>query len=123
MSPAASALIQDVTTQDGQVSPDRLAHHLQIDIEQLAAAAGLPSDSFSTTTGIIAASSQGRLRDVLDILSRVVEWAGSGPAAIVWYHSRPLEGFGNQTAADLVKAGRSEAVRHHISALERGGYA
>jgi hypothetical protein len=66
---------------------------------------------------------QTRLRDTAEIMSRVQGWAGSEAAAFAWYRSQPLPGFGNQTAEDLVKAGRAGAVKRYLAEIDGGGYA
>ncbi len=64
-----------------------------------------------------------RLRDLAEILSRATPWAGSIQLAYAWYRSQPPPSFGDQTAEDLVKQGRAEAVKSYLSRIAVGGYA
>ena len=69
---------------------------------------------------LTAPATQGRLRDVhRDHRRRVLPWAGSVPHAFAWYRAQPLPSFGDQTAEDLVKAGRAEAVKAYRRAASR----
>jgi hypothetical protein len=43
--------------------------------------------------------------------------------AFAWYRSQPLPSFGDQTAEDLVRAGRAEHVLSYLSRIASGGYA
>jgi hypothetical protein len=60
---------------------------------------------------------------VAEIISRVLPWAGSVPQAFAWYRAQPLPAFGDQTPEDLVKEGRVEALKAHLSRIAVGGYA
>jgi hypothetical protein len=108
---------------DGMVEPARLTNELRISKQELATAAGLSRDAVSKTARLKAPATQGRLRDFIEIIARVLPWAGSVPHAFAWYRAQPLASFGDQTAEDLVKAGRAEAVKAYLSRLAVGGYA
>lgn len=112
-----------VLRSDGMVEPARLTNELQISKQELATAAGLSRDAVSKTARLKAPATQGRLRDFIEIIARVLPWAGSVPHAFAWYRAQPLPSFGDQTAEDLVKAGRAEAVKAYLSRLAVGGYA
>jgi hypothetical protein len=43
--------------------------------------------------------------------------------AFAWYRSQPLPPFGDQTAEDLVKEGRAEAVKTYLNRIALGGCA
>ena len=64
-----------------------------------------------------------RLTDLNEIINRVEPWEGSKAAAFTWFRSKPLPSFGDQTAEDLVKAGRGEAVKRYLARVAVGGYA
>ena len=70
-----------------------------------------------------APATQSRLRDMAEVLNRIRGWAGSPEAAFAWYRSQPIPAFGDLTAEDLVKAGRAEALKRHLSRMAAGGYA
>lgn len=66
---------------------------------------------------------QNRLRDLAEILQRTTPWAGSVSQAYAWFNVQPLPSFGDRTAAELLRAGRVEAVKFYLARLEVGGYA
>ena len=63
------------------------------------------------------------MRDVVEIINRILPFAGSVPQAFAWYRSQPLPSFGDRTTEDLVKEGRAEAVKEYLSRIAVGGYA
>ena len=90
---------------------------------RIAFALGLSRDAVSKTARLKAPATQGRLRDVVEIIVRVLPWAGSVPQAFAWYRAQPLPSFGDQTAEDLVKEGRADVVRAYLARIAIGGYA
>lgn len=107
----------------GIVATDRLAEELRITKQELANATGLSRDAVSKSARLKADATQARLRDVVEIINRVLPWSGSVQQAFAWYRSQPLPSFGDQTAEDLVKDGRAEAVKRYLSRIALGGYA
>jgi hypothetical protein len=122
MAEAASAFLADVMRPDGCVAPDGLSSELRITKGELAIASGLSRDAVSKTTRLKARATQARLRDVVEIINRVMPWAGSAPQAFAWYRAQPLPSFGDRTAEDLVKEGRAEVVKSYLSRIAVGGY-
>jgi hypothetical protein len=120
---AAQMDLRDVYRPDGTIEPNKLTEELRVSKAELANAAGLSRDAVSKTDRLNAPSTQRRLREVVEIIMRVVPWAGSVPQAFAWYRAQPLPSFGDQTAEDLVKQGRAEAVRKYLSRIAVGGYA
>ena len=118
-----SDFITDVLGGDGMVLTDRLSDRLRVTRLQLAATAGLSRDAVTKTARLSSPATQARLRDVIEIINRIRPWTGSVEAALAWYRSQPIPAFGDQTAEDLVKTGRAEAVKQHLSRLAAGGYA
>jgi hypothetical protein len=123
MASAALDLLSEVFAENGTIHPDRLSDRLRIIRLQLAAAIGLSKDAITKQSRLQAPKTQARLRDAFEILNRVRGWAGSDEAAFAWYRSAPLPSFGDMTAEDLVKQGRAEAVKRHISRMAAGGHA
>lgn len=113
----------DLVRADGAIETTRLADRLGVDKRVLAVAAGLSRDAVSKSARLNSASTQARLRDVVEIILRAQPWAGSLPQAFAWYRAQPLPSFGDQTAEDLVKAGRAEAVKAYLARIAVGGYA
>lgn len=62
-------------------------------------------------------------RDTAEILNRVSHWCGGPVQALAWFRSQPLPSFGDLTAEDLLKAGRTAALRAYLSRIAEGGYA
>ena len=112
-----------MTGQSATISPTIVAGRLRITMTELACALGLSRESVSKQSRAASVITQQRLRDLMEILNRAVPWAGSELAAFAWYRSQSLSSFGDRTAEDLVRAGRSEAVMRHLSRLEEGGFA
>lgn len=107
---------------DGHVNIDELVDSLRITKAELAMAAGLSRDAVSKKSRLESTRTQQRLRELVEIINRVLPWAGSLQLAFAWYRSQPLPSFGGMTPEDLVKAGRAEAVRHYLSRVNAGGY-
>jgi hypothetical protein len=108
---------------DGMIEPGLLIHELRITKTELATASGLSRDAVFKKSRLKARATQARLRDVAEIIGRVLPWAGSVPQAFAWYRAQSIPSFGDQTPEDLVKEGRAEAVKAYLSRIAVGGYA
>jgi hypothetical protein len=115
--------LDTVISHDGMVEPDQLSKALRITKGELAAASGLSRDAVSKTRRLQAPATQARLREVTEIINRILPWCGSVPQAFAWYRSQPIPAFGDQTAEDLVRAGRSEHLKSYLAGITVGGYA
>ena len=120
---AARDFLSDVVAGDGFIATDRLTGELRITKLELANAAGLSREAVSKSARLKAPSTQARLRDVVEIINRILPWAGSVQQAFAWYRTQPIPSFGDQMAEDLVKEGRAEAVKRYLSRIAVGGYA
>jgi transcriptional regulator with XRE-family HTH domain len=120
---AEPTFLDQVITRDGVLEPDQLSHALRITKGELAAASGLSRDAVSKTRRLQAPATRSRLREVAEIINRILPWFGSVPRAFAWYRSQPIPAFGDQTAEDLVRAGRSEHLNRYLSGIAVGGYA
>ncbi|MBU2714221.1 antitoxin Xre/MbcA/ParS toxin-binding domain-containing protein [Zooshikella harenae] len=118
-----SEFISDVIGKDGNVHTDPLVAALHITKVELALATGLSADAVSKKSRALTRKSQTRLREVIEIINRILPWTDSVYAAFAWYRSQPLPSFGGLTAEDLVKQGKAEAVRKYLSRIAEGGYA
>lgn len=114
---------QDLIRPDGTVALDTLLHGFRLTETELVGLLGVSVASTNEAPQLNDPASQRRLRDFVDILARIAPWAGSMPQAYVWFTSQPLTPFGEQTAAELVREGRIEAIRSYISRIAIGGYA
>jgi hypothetical protein len=117
------AFLDEVISRKGLIEPDRLSEVLRVTKGELAAASGLSRDAISKTPRLRAPATQARLREVVEIINRILPWCGSVPQAFAWYRSQPLPAFGDQTAEDLVRAGRVEHLRSFLAGIAVGGYA
>ena len=61
--------------------------------------------------------------EMLEIVGRIVDWAGGEKQAMAWYRAEPIPAFGGRTAEALVKSGNATAVRDYVDHLATGGYA
>ncbi len=115
--------VQDLTQTDGTIAIDELTQALHLTKTDLATVLGMSRDSLSKTTRLSSITTQRKLRDFVDILTRVAPWAGSVPQAFAWFRAQPLPSFGDQTPADLMREDRADAVKAYISRIAVGGYA
>jgi hypothetical protein len=123
VNPPPVSFLSEVIGQDGWIEPGLLILQFRITKTELASASGLSRDAVFKHSRVNARATQARLRDVAEIISRVLPWAGSVPQAFAWYRAQPLPAFGDQTPEDLVKEGRVEALKAHLSRIAVGGYA
>ena len=123
VTPPPATFLKDVMGHDGQIATDLFIRELRINKTELAMALGLSRDSVSKVSRLKSPATQARLRDVAEILNRVLPWTGSAPQAFAWYRAQSMPSFGDRTAEDLVKEGRAEAVKAHLSRIAVGGCA
>ena len=117
------SFLEMVYNPDGLISTDSLTEGLHITKAELALATGLSRDAVSKRNRLASHSTQARLRDVIEIMNRILPWTGSMAAAFAWYRSQPLPSFGDVTAEQLIKQGRAEAVKRYLDRITLGGYA
>jgi hypothetical protein len=117
--PKAAKALDD----DGLVTLDRLTVELGMSKSQIAETAGLAREALYRDARLKAPKTQTRLREMLEILSRVTEWAGGEAQAMAWYRAQPIPAFGGRTAEALVKTGEAGAVRDYLDHIALGGYA
>lgn len=119
---ASAAFLNEVISSAG-VSVDKLSAALHITKSELAIAAGLSRDAVSKAARSHSVTTQSRLREMSEIINRVIPWAGSELAAYAWYRSQPLPSFGDATAEELVRQGQGERVRAYLGRIAAGGFA
>ncbi|MBI3513835.1 MAG: DUF2384 domain-containing protein [Proteobacteria bacterium] len=123
MADLMSPLLDEVITVDGTVSADAFTAKLRMTKAEFANAVGLAPQAVSKTKRLHTVATQARLRDVAEIINRVMPWSGSLGQAFAWYRGQPLPSFGDLTPEDLVKQGRADAVKRYLSRIAEGGYA
>jgi uncharacterized protein (DUF2384 family) len=109
--------------QDGMVDVDRVADAFRMTKGQLAETVGLGAATVSKAERRTAPRTQSRVREMLEIVSRIREWAGGETQAMAWYRSQPIPALDGRTPEALVKAGQAGAVRDYLDHLALGGYA
>lgn len=107
----------------GHVAIQRVADGFGMSKGQLAETVGLGRETFHKTARANAAKTQSRLREMLEIVSRISVWAGGKNQAMAWYRAQPIAAFGDRTAEALVKSGQAAAVRDYLDHLAMGGFA
>ena len=115
--------LDQVIGREGLIEPGRLSLVLRVTKSELAAASGLSRDAVSKIRRSQAPATQTRLREVAEIINRVLPWCGSVQQAFAWYRSQPIPAFGDQTAEELVRSGRSEHLKSYLAGIAVGGYA
>jgi hypothetical protein len=123
MDRAAAGFYAEVIDPEGLIGTDRLTAELHITKSELAQVVGLSRDAVSKTSRLHARATQARLRDFVDVISRVLPWAGSVHQAFAWYRAQLIPSFGDLTAEDLVREGRTNELKAYLSRIAAGGYA
>jgi uncharacterized protein (DUF2384 family) len=109
--------------QSGIVDVGRVADAFRMSKGQLAETAGLGVASVSKSDRRVAHKAQSRVTEMLEIISRVREWAGGEAQAMAWYRSQPIPALNGRTPEALVKDGKATAVREYLDHLAVGGFA
>lgn len=104
-------------------SPRLIAESLLTTVDDVARSTGLGRDALSRRDRIDQPKTQTRLREMMEILTRVAPRFGSDLLAYAWYRAEPLAGFGGMTAMHLVREGRAEEVMDYIDAVDAGVFA
>ena len=90
---------------------------------QLAETIGLKRETVYRAARLEAPKTQARATEMLEIIGRVVDWAGGEKQAMAWYRAEPIAAFGGRTAEALVKEGKAAAVRDFLDHVATGGFA
>lgn len=122
-SSAASGFVMHFMTQAGVVDVDRVAEAFRMSKGQLAQTAGLGLASVSKADRRVAPKAQTRVTEMLEIISRIRDWAGGETQAMAWYRSQPIPALDGRTSEALVKSGKAYAVREYLDHVALGGFA
>lgn len=107
----------------GLIAPTELAEAFGLSVTSLARTVGLAPETLQRTARARAPKTQERLREAIEIIRRVSDWAGGDIQAMAWYRAQPIPAFGGRTAEALVKEGRADAVRDYLDAVANGSFA
>ncbi|MFB9984839.1 antitoxin Xre/MbcA/ParS toxin-binding domain-containing protein [Mesorhizobium newzealandense] len=116
-------LILSYMDRNGKIAIEQVADGFGMSKGQLAQTAGLARETLYRSERSTTVKTQGRLREMLEIISRVTDWAGGKEQAMAWYRAQPLPAFGGRTAEALVKDGKAAAVRDYLDHMAVGGFA
>jgi hypothetical protein len=107
----------------GKVVVKRVAQDFGMSKGQLAETMGLSREALYKAGRARTPKIQGRMREMLEIVARVSDWAGGKDQAMAWYRAEPIPAFGDRTAESLVKSGQAGALRDYLDSLALGGFA
>ncbi len=111
------------------ISPTRtirvesVVRHFGLSKSQLAATTGLSVETLYRPKRATAARAQVRLKEMLEIIDRVSNWAGGKDQAMAWYRAESIPELGGRTAEALVKEGRAGDVRNYLDRVALGAFA
>lgn len=121
--PYSTSYITGFMNKSGVVDVDRVADAFCMSKTQLALTIGIGQASVSKADRRVAPKAQTRMTEMLEIISRVRDWAGGEAQAMAWYRSQPIPALDGRTPEALVKAGRAHAVRDYLDHFALGGFA
>jgi uncharacterized protein (DUF2384 family) len=108
---------------EGRVNIERTVELFGMSRAKLAETVGVKPDTLQRSSRASSPTTQARLGEMLEIISRVEDWAGGAQQAMAWYRAEPLPEFGGRTAESLVKEGKATAVRDYLDHVALGGFA
>jgi Protein of unknown function (DUF2384) len=118
-----SEVLQLLRASAGRVNVNRMTEFFGMSKAKLAETVGVRPDTLQRSSRASSPRTQTRLVEMLEIVSRVENWAGGAPQAMAWYRAEPLPEFGGRTAESLVKEGKATAVREYLDHVALGGFA
>jgi hypothetical protein len=107
----------------GVVAVDRVADAFRLTKSQLADTLGLAPETLYKSSRARAPKTQARMREMLEIIGRIEDWAGGKMQAMAWYRAQAIPAFGGRTAESLVKSGHAAAMRDYLDHMAMGGFA
>jgi DNA-binding phage protein len=116
-------LLHAVLDTHGRAAIDRVAEAFGMSKSQLASTLGLSRESLYKAKRAEAEKTQTRVREMLEVIVRVVPWAGGQQQAMAWYRAQPIAAFGDRTAEALVKEGKASVVRDYLDFVAQGNFA
>lgn len=121
--PVGRSLILTFMDRSGAIAVEQVADSFGMSKTQLAETVGLGRETLYKAARNRTPKTQARIKEMLEIISRVTEWAGGKEQAMAWYRAQPIPAFGGRTAEALVKEGKAAAVRDYLDHLAVGGFA
>ena len=119
----ATPFVATLLDSHGVVAVDRVADAFGMTKFQLAETLGLARETLYKSSRARAPKTQARMREMLEIIGRIEEWAGGKLQAMAWYRAQGIPAFGGRTAEALVKSGHAAAMREYLDHMAMGGFA
>ncbi len=116
-------LVANLMNHQGFLRVEKVAATFGMSKGQLAETIGLSREALYKLARLEAPKTQSRLKEMLEIVSRVSGWAGGKEQAMAWYRAQPIAAFGGRTAEALVKDGQAGALRDYLDHIALGGFA
>ena len=107
---AGSPFVAGFMDKSGIVDVERVANAFRMTKGQLAETAGLGVATISKSDRRSAPRTQTRVTEMLEIISRVRDWAGGEAQAMAWYRSQPIPALDGRTPEALGKSGKGAAI-------------
>jgi hypothetical protein len=120
---SSKSIFNSVYDKGGMLNVDLVADQFGLSKGQLAETVGVNREALYKTSRAVAPKTQNRIREMVEIIERIKEWAGGKDQAMAWYRSQPIPAFGGRTAESLVKDGKAGALRDYLDHLAMGGFA
>lgn len=118
-----SFLVTSFMRSNGELDMEQITSSFGMTKSQLAETAGLGRDTLQKTARMAAPKTQTRVKEMLEIISRIEPWAGGQTQAMAWYRAQPIPALDGRTAEALVKSGRAGSVREYLDHIALGGFA
>ena len=99
------------------ISPQRLSKALGVKVAGLAELTGVHRNTLRNPSS---ERLQGRMREMVKVITAATELTGDIDKAIYWYRNEPIADYSHRTAAELVSEGHAEAVLAFLRDLENG---
>ncbi len=120
---ATSDLLRSLLDKHGRAEVSDVANAFGMSKMQLAISLGLSREALYKAKRAETAKVQTRMREMLEVIVRVMPWAGGQQQAMAWYRAQPIPAFGDRTAESLVKEGKAAVVRDYLDYVAQGNFA
>lgn len=121
--PRGAMLVARFMDDAGLVGVSDVADWFGMSKGQLAETVGVRPETLQRVSRVGAPKTQSRVKEMLEIVGRVADWAGGKDQAMAWYRAEPIPAFGGRTAEALVKDGKAAALRDYLDHVALGGFA
>lgn len=99
------------------ISPARFSRALGVTTSSMAVLTGVHRNTLRNPAS---ERLQGRMREMLRVITATATLTGDLPKALYWFRNEPIPDYDHKTAAQLVAEGHTEAVMAYLRDLENG---